>query len=76
MVITTLLILLSKLIVIFATFNLCPKQMKKYRIFDLKKLTKDTGDYHSLHKIYMFPKFIVSFSIEVNETFLTSTIFL
>ena len=72
MVIITLLILLSKLIVIFATFNLCPKQMKKYRIFDLKKLTKARGDYHSLHRIYMFPKFIVSFSIEVNEKFLTS----
>ena len=46
--------------------------MSKHSIFDLKKLTKVGGDYHYLHKIYMFPKFIVSFSIEVNETLLAS----
>ena len=72
MIISNLLILISKFIVIFATYNLCPKQTIKHRIFDLIKLTKARGDYHSLHRIYMFPKFIVSFSIEVNETFLTS----
>ena len=65
-------ILISKFIVIFATCNLCPKQKIKHRIFDLIKLTKARGDYHSLNKIYMFPKFIVSFSIEVNETLLAS----
>ena len=63
MLISTLLIFIAKFIVIFAEFNLCPKQMYKHSIFDLKKITKFGGGYHSLHKIYLFPKFIVSFSI-------------
>ena len=72
MLLSTLLIFIAKFIDIFAEFNLCPKQMYKHSIFDLKKITKFGGGYHSLHKIYMFPKFIVSFSIEVNETLLAS----
>ena len=46
--------------------------MNRHSIFSLKKLTKVGGNYHSLDKIYIFPKFIVSFSIEVNETLLAS----
>ena len=72
MLITAFLILISKVIIIFATINLCPKQMNRYSIFELKKLTKIVGDYHFLHKIYIFPKFIISFSVEVNETLLAS----
>ena len=72
MLVTTLLILIAKVIIVFATKNLCSKQMNKYSIFELKKFTKIAGDYRSLHKIYIFPKFIVSFSIEVNETLLAS----
>ena len=72
MLIITLLILITKAIIVFATINLCSKQMNNYSKFELKKLTQIAGDYHSLHKIYMFPKFIVSFSIEINETLLAS----
>ena len=72
MLITSLLILIAKVIIFFVKINLCSKQMNKYSIFELKKFTKIAGDYHSLHKIYIFPKFIVSFSIEVNETLLAS----
>ena len=72
MIISTLLILIAKVIIVFTEINLCPRQMNQYSIFKLKKLTKIVGDYHYLHKIYMFPKFIVSFSIEVNETLLAS----
>jgi len=46
--------------------------MNKHTIYDLKKFTKVGGVYYSLHKIYILPKFIVSFSIEVNETSLAS----
>ncbi len=72
MLVTTLLILIAKVIIVFATKNLCSKQMNKYSIFEIKKFTKIVGDYHYLHKIYMFPKFIISFSIEINETLLAS----
>ena len=72
MLISTLLILIAKLTVIFATLNSCSRQMNRHNIFSLKKLTKVGGNYHSLDKIYIFPKFIVSFSIEVNETLLAS----
>ena len=65
-------ILITKAIIVFATINLCSKQMNNYSKFELKKLTQIAGDYHSLHKIYIFPKFIVSFSIEINETLLAS----
>ena len=46
--------------------------MKKHSIFYLNKLTESGGDYHSLHKIYIFPIFIISFNIEVDETSLAS----
>ena len=72
MLITTLLILIAKLTVIFATLNICPRQMNRHSIFSLKKLTKVGGNYHSLDKIYIFPKFIISFNIEVDETSLAS----
>ena len=73
MLITSLLILIAKLTVIFATLNSCSRQMNRHNIFSLKKLTKVGGrDYYFLSRIYMFPKFIVSFSIELNETSLAS----
>ena len=46
--------------------------MNEHSIFNLKKITKVGGGYYYLSKIYIFPKFIVSFSIEVNETLLAS----
>ena len=70
MLISILLILIAKVIIVLNAIYLCPKQMNKHSIFELKKLTKIVGDYHTLHKINIFPKFIVSFTIEVNETLL------
>ena len=69
---TNLLIFIAKIIIIFAEINICPEQMKKHSRFYLNKLKESGGDYHSLHKIYIFQKFIISFNIEVDETSLAS----
>ena len=45
------------------TKNKNGKYKIKHNIFDLKKLAKSGGDHYSLHKIYIFPRFLLSFNI-------------
>ena len=40
MVISTLFILIAKVIIVFTEINLCPRQMNQYSIFELKNIPK------------------------------------
>ena len=70
---TLLLVLLLKIITIYAGIEFCPKQMKIHNALDMNKTTNFKGDLLSLYnKIYIFPRFTIYLIIELNETSLTS----
>ena len=70
---TLLLVLLLKIITIYAGIEFCPKQMKIHNALDMNKTTNFKGDHLSLYnKIYIFSRFTIYLIIELNETSLTS----